>query len=36
MLMNNATITKENVIVRSYALEEPVYGLLDTESRMLM
>lgn len=34
--MNNATITKETVIVRSSASKEPVDGLLDTGSRMLM
>ena len=36
MPMNNATITKETVIVRSSASEEPVDGLLDAGSRMLM
>ena len=36
MPMNNATITKETVIVRSSASEEPVDGFLDTGSRMLM
>jgi hypothetical protein len=34
--MNNATITKETVIVRSSASNEPVHGLLDIGSRMLM
>jgi len=34
--MNNATITKETVIVRSSASNEPVDGLLDIGSRMLM
>lgn len=36
MPMNNATITKETVIIRSSASKEPVDGLLDTGSRMLM
>jgi hypothetical protein len=36
MPMNSATITKETVIVRSSASNEPVDGLLDTGSRMLM
>ena len=36
MPMNNATITKETVIVRSSASKEPVDGLLDAGSRMLM
>ncbi|HEY3361877.1 MAG TPA: Ig-like domain-containing protein [Methanosarcina sp.] len=36
MPMNNATITKETVIIKSSASEEPVDGLLDTGSRMLM
>ena len=34
--MNNATITKETVIVRSSASKEPVDGLLDIGARMLM
>lgn len=34
--MNNATITKETVIVRSSASKEPVDGLLDIGDRMLM
>jgi hypothetical protein len=34
--MNNATITKESVIIRSSASKEPVDGLLETRSRMLM
>ncbi|HHV24333.1 MAG TPA: Ig-like domain-containing protein [Methanosarcina sp.] len=36
MPMNSATITKETVIVKSSASKEPVDGLLDTGSRMLM
>jgi hypothetical protein len=36
MPMNNATITEETVIVRSSASTEPVAGLLDAGSRMLM
>ncbi len=36
MPMNNATITEETVIVRSSASKEPVNGLLDAGSRMLM
>jgi hypothetical protein len=34
--MNNATITKDTVIVKSSASAEPVDGLLDVGSRMLM
>lgn len=34
--MNNATITEDTVIVKSSASPEPVDGLLDTGSRMLM
>lgn len=34
--MNSATITKETVIVRSSASTEPVDGLLDAGSRILM
>ncbi|MCO5382453.1 MAG: Ig-like domain-containing protein [Methanosarcina barkeri] len=36
MPMNNASITKETVIVRSSASTEPVEGLLDAGSRTLM
>ncbi|AKB18476.1 MULTISPECIES: Ig-like domain-containing protein [unclassified Methanosarcina] len=36
MPMNNASITNETVIVRSSALDEPVEGLLDSGSRILM
>jgi hypothetical protein len=36
MPMNNATITEDTVIVKSSASEEPVDGLLDIGSRMLM
>ncbi|MFY9200871.1 MAG: Ig-like domain-containing protein [Methanosarcina flavescens] len=36
MPMNNATITKETVIIRSSASKKPVDGLLDIGSRMLM
>ncbi|AKB28862.1 hypothetical protein MSSIT_2143 [Methanosarcina siciliae T4/M] len=36
MPMNSASITKETVIVRSSASEEPVEGLLDSGSRILM
>lgn len=34
--MNNASITKETVIVRSSASNKPVEGLIDAGSRMLM
>lgn len=36
MPMNNASITKETVIVRSSASKESVEGILDAGSRMLM
>jgi hypothetical protein len=36
MPMNNATITKDTVIVKSSASTEPVNGFLDAGSRMLM
>lgn len=36
MPMNNATITEDTVIVKSSASSEPVAGLLDAGSRMLM
>ncbi|MHC1754198.1 MAG: Ig-like domain-containing protein [Methanosarcina sp.] len=36
MPMNNATITKDTVIVKSSASAEPVDGLMDVGSRMLM
>lgn len=36
MPMNSASITKETVIVRSSASEEPVEGLLDSGSRIMM
>lgn len=36
MPMNNATITEDTVIVKSSASAEPVAGLLDSGSRMLM
>lgn len=36
MPMNNASITKETVIVRSSASTEPVEGLLDAGSRIMM
>lgn len=36
MPMNNATITKDTVIVKSSASTKPVEGLLDAGSRMLM
>lgn len=36
MPMNNATITKDTVIVKSSASTKPVDGLLDAGSRMLM
>ena len=36
MPMNNATITKDTVIVKSSASAEPVDGLLDVGSRMIM
>jgi hypothetical protein len=36
MPMNNASITKETVIVRSSASDEPVEGILDSGSRIMM
>jgi hypothetical protein len=36
MPMNNATITEDTVIVKSSASTEPVDGILDAGSRMLM
>ncbi len=36
MPMNNASITKETVIVRSSASDEPVDGLLDSGSKIMM
>jgi hypothetical protein len=34
--MNNASITKETVMVRSSVSEKPVEGLVDAGSKMLM
>lgn len=36
MPMNSASITKETVIIKSSASEEPVEGLLDSGSRIMM